>query len=78
MEKDRCIQCFDFIIQAGLKIQIFISDRHKIISKWVMEYQKATLHLLDILHVCKSLQRDIVKASKAKGCEILKDWNKAI
>lgn len=78
MEKDGAKRCFKFILDAGLKIAVFISDRHKAIAKWIREFQKDTLHLYDIWHVCKSIQRDILKASKEKGCEILKDWSKAI
>ena len=78
METDGAKQCFKLILDAGLKIAVFISNRHKAIAKWNRDFQKGTLHLYDIWHVCKSIQRDILKASKEKGCEILKDWSKAI
>ena len=78
MEKDGAQRCFGFINQAGLLIPVFISDRHKGIAKWICTCCKDTLHLFDIWHVCKSIQKDILKSSKEKGCEILKEWSKAI
>lgn len=78
MELDGAKRCFNFLTQAGLKIPVFISDRHTSIAKWLREQRKDTLHLYDLWHVCKSLCKQILKASKEKGCECLKDWMSSI
>lgn len=57
---------------------MFISDRHLGISKWIREKEPNTKHFYDIWHVAKSVTKRILKASKKKGCEVLKTWVKGI
>lgn len=78
MELDGAKRCFNYLLQAGLQIPVFISDRHTSIAKWIAESHKGTKHLFDLWHVCKSVVKQILKASKEQGCEILKDWHKSI
>ena len=60
MELDGVKRCFSFLFVAGLKIPIFITDRHKGICKWIREQQKDTAHFYDLWHVCKSLVKDLL------------------
>ena len=78
MELEGCKRCFSYLQQWGVKIQVFISDRHSSISKWLATTQKSTTHYYDIWHIAKSISKKILKASKEKGCNILQEWNKAI
>ena len=78
MELEGAKRCFEYLKSAGLKIPVFVTDRHKGISKWLREKHKDTLHFHDLWHVCKNLYKELFKASKIKGCEILKDWMKSI
>ena len=78
MELEGAQRCFNFLLQAGLKIPIFISDRHKGIAKWIREKQKDTKHYYDLWHVAKSLCKDLLRAGKESGCEILLKWIKGI
>ena len=77
MELDGVKDRFEQIKQMGLKVSIFISDRHRGIAKWIRE-DTDTKHFIDIWHVSKGLTKKIQKASKEKGGEILKDWMKEI
>ena len=74
MELDAAKKCFSHIKDCDLKIDVFVSDRHKGIAKWIRQSEKSTDHYNDIWHVNKSINKKVFKASKEKGCEVLKDW----
>ncbi|XP_063042841.1 uncharacterized protein LOC134437278 [Engraulis encrasicolus] len=78
MELHGAKRSFAFLSAEGLNISTFITDRHKGIGKWMKEEQKNTSHFYDLWHVCKSLVKDLRKASKERGCEVIKDWSKSI
>ena len=79
MELDTAKKCFNHIKNCGLKIDVFVSDRHKGIAKWTKESEKNIDHYNNIWHVNKSINKQVFKkASKEKGCEVLKDWLKGI
>ena len=78
MELEGAKRCFCFLKNSGATIPVFISDRHMGIAKWLREDQPTTKHFFDIWHVAKSLTKKILKASKEKGSEILKDWLRGI
>ena len=74
MELEGAKRSFNFLKGSGLKMDIFISDRHKGIAKWIRTKQKETKHFNDIWHVNKSINKQLRKVSKEKGCEIINDW----
>ena len=74
MELDAAKKCFSHIKDCDLKIDVFVSDRHKGIAKWIRQSEKSTDHYNDVWHVNKSINKKVFKASKEKGCEVLKDW----
>ena len=76
MELEGAKRSFNFLKGSGLKMDIFISDRHKGIAKWIRSKQKETKHFNDIWHVNKSINKQLRKVSKEKGCEIINDWLK--
>ncbi|CAH1242316.1 Hypp6572 [Branchiostoma lanceolatum] len=78
MELEGAKRSFAFLSDAGLAVKTFISDRHKGIGSWLREEQKGTAHFYDLWHVCKSLVKELRKACKDKGCEVIKDWLKSI
>ena len=78
MELEGAKRSFNFLNESDLKMDIFISDRHKGIAKWIKTKQKGTKHYNDIWHVNKSINKQLRKLSKEKGCEIINDWLKGI
>ena len=73
MELEGAKRSFKFLSESGLKM-----DRHKGIAKWIRTKQKRTKHYNDIWHVNKSINKQLRKVSKEKGCEIINDWLKGI
>jgi len=78
MELEGAKQCFEYLFLAGLAITVFISDRHLGIAKWIRECQPRTCHFYDIWHVARSISKNMLKASKEKGFEIIKKWMKGV
>ena len=73
MELEGCKRAFENIeCQDKLNINTFVSDRHRGVAKWVRTTHKSTKHYFDIWHKAK------VRASKEKGCELLKEWSKSV
>lgn len=70
--------CFSYLQRAGLTIKVFVSDRHKGLTKWVRESQPLTTHYYDTWHIAKSVVKKLFKASKLKGCGKIGEWIKAI
>ena len=71
-------RCFCYLKTSGLKIETFISDRHRGIVKWITIMEKGTTHFYDIWHIAKSVIRMVLKASKDNAYAILADWTKSI
>ena len=65
-------------VKEKLPIKTLVSDRHRGIGKWMKTSQKDTTHYYDIWHKAKSTVNKVLKASKEKGCKILKEWAKSI
>ena len=76
MELEGAKRAFSFLESVGLSISVFISDRHRGIAKWIRECKPSTAHYFDIWHVAKSIGKTILKLSKEKGCEKIKEWMK--
>ena len=72
-EPEGAKRCFQFLQQLGLKVSVFVSDRHRGIAKWIREVCKETTHYYDIWHVAPSVTKKLLAASKEKGCEIIKE-----
>ena len=69
MELKGAQDSFAFLKAAGLKIHVFISDRHRSIAKWIREHEPATRHFFDISHVAKSITNKLLQVGKESGCE---------
>ena len=78
MELEGAKRCFSYLKKCGLAINIFISDRHRGIAKWIRCYQKTTQHFFDLWHIAKSITKQVIKASEEKGCEVLQKWTKGL
>lgn len=69
---------FSFLQGKGIRINIFVSDRHKGIAKWIRECNSSTTHYFDQWHISKSVVKKLLAASKEKQCEIIAAWIPAI
>ena len=79
MELEGAKRSFNAIkVTEKLPIKTFVSDRHRGIGKWMKTSQQDTTHYYDIWHQAKSTVNKVLKASKEKGCEILKEWSRSI
>lgn len=78
MELQGAKNCFAYLNNAGIIVNVFVSDRHKGIAKWIRETQPSTSHFFDIWHVVRSVNKKILQASKEKDCEVLAAWNRGI
>lgn len=74
MELEGAKRSFQFLEKSGLTMDVFISDRHKGIAKWIRNEKKETKHFNDIWHVNKSIAKQLKMAGKEKGCEIINEW----
>ena len=72
------MECFKFLKLAGLRIGIFVSDRHRSIAKWIRENEPNTRHFFAIWHVARSVSKKLLQASKESGCDKIKAWIKAV
>jgi hypothetical protein len=55
MEKEGLVRAFTLLGEAGLAIDVIISDRHPQIQKWLRENCKETKHYYDVWHVSKGM-----------------------
>jgi len=78
MELAGAKQCFEYLVSAGLKVAVFVSDRHRGIAKWIRECYPEVAHFYDIWHVARSINKKLLSTCKEKGCEILQHWIKAV
>ena len=78
MELEGAKRAFAYLTSVGLKIAVFVSDRHRGIAKWLRECQPNTAHFFDIWHVARSIGKKMLKLSKQKGCERISQWIKGV
>ncbi len=69
---------FSYLQDNDIPIKVFVSDRHKGITKWVRECNPSTTHYFDQWHVAKSVGKKLFAASKKKGREIIGEWIPAV
>lgn len=78
MELEGAKRSFKFLTDSGVKVQTFISDRHRGIAKWLKTEYPFVHHFYDIWHVAKSITKKLAKLAKEKGCEAVQHWIKPI
>ena len=78
MELEGAKRSFHNLNSDGIRIDTFISDRHKGITKWIRTDQKSTEHFFDIWHVARNITKKMMQAAKEKGFEIISKWVKAV
>ena len=59
-------RCFGFLQRLGVKIGVFISDRHRGIAKWIRENCPGTTHFFDIWHVARSVTKSCLLQVKRR------------
>ncbi|XP_067030157.1 uncharacterized protein [Acropora muricata] len=78
MELEGAKRAFAYLMSVGLKIAVFVSDRHRGVAKWLRECQPNTVHFFDIWHVARSIGKKMLTLSKQKGCERISQWIKGV
>ena len=65
---------FAFLKAAGLLIAVFISDRDRLIAKWIREKEPTASNFFDIWHASKSVTKKWLQVRKESGvrCEVAK------
>ena len=76
MELEGAKRAFSYLHSVGLRIRVFISDRHRGIAKWIRESQTSCSHYFDIWHIAQSIGKAMLKLGKEKGCERIGNWIK--
>ena len=70
--------CFSYLQGKDIPINVFVSDRHKGVTKWIRECNHSTTHYFDQWHIAKSVVKKLFAASKQKECEIIGAWIPAV
>ena len=73
MELEGAKKCQQYLLDRGVSVPQFTSDRHFGIAKWLGELHLEIAHYFDIWHLARSITKKIVKTSKDKDCEKLKE-----
>lgn len=77
-ELEGCKRAFSFLQNVGIPIDVFVSDRHLGITKWIRECCSSTKHFFDIWHMARTISKKLTKASKEKGCAAIGLWIKGV
>ena len=78
MELEGAKLCFNYLHNTGLKIPVFVSDRHRGVAKWIRECHPTVTHYFDQWHIAKGVIKKMLAASKKKGCEKIVKWITAV
>lgn len=73
MELEGANRAFKFLQDAGLKINVLMSARHKGIAKWIQTQQKGKEHYNDIWQVNKRMVENLPQSSVFM-CSIHCSW----
>ncbi len=76
MELEGAKRCFSSLQNDEIRIDTFISDRHKGIAKWIRTSQTSTAHFFDIWHVLKNITKKMALVAKEKWFQIIGEWIK--
>ena len=68
LEKPACDALLTRLLEYGIDIKLFLSDRHRGIRKMISEKYSAINHEFDVWHVCKSLGKSLEKNITRKEC----------
>lgn len=53
MEKEGCIRGMIFMKKQGLDVDVFVTDRHVQITKWMKDHMTGIQHKFDVWHLAK-------------------------
>ena len=74
MELEGAKRCFQYLLDFGVPVPEFTSDRHVGIAKWLREQHPEITHYYDIWHIARTITKKIVHVSKERDCNKLKEW----
>ena len=72
MELEGAKRCFEYLLDSGVPVPEFTSDRHVGIAKWLREQHPEITHYYNIWHIARIITKKIVHVSKEKDCSKLK------
>ena len=78
MELEGAKRCFQNLKKDGIRIDTFISDRHRVIITWMQNDKESTNYFFHIWHVARNITKKLMQASKEKGFEIIGKWIRAV
>ncbi|XP_063969971.1 uncharacterized protein LOC129284132 [Lytechinus pictus] len=77
MEKIGCRRVMDNLLENGIDVAVFATDRHVGIRKMMKDDFPWIDHQFDVWHLGKSFQKRLLAKAKLKNCEDLGPWIRA-
>ena len=78
MEAEGFRRCMNYLLDLGFTIQVLATDRHVQIRSIMGKEYPNTSHQFDVWHLSNNIKKKLMQKAKAKGCEDLGLWIKAI
>ena len=78
MEKVGSKKALDAMLASGVHVKVMATDRHTGIRKMLREDYENMDHQFDVWHLSKSIVKRLTTKAKAKDCQDLTPWIKAV
>ena len=78
MEVEGFRRCMNYLLDLGFTVQVLATDRHVQIRSIMSKEYSSTDHQFDVWHLSNNIKKKLMQRAKAKGCEDLGLWIKAI
>ena len=78
MEKLRSKKALDAMLASGVDVKVMATDQHTGIRKMLREDYENMDHQFDVWHLSKSIVKRLTTKAKAKDCQDLAPWIKAV
>ncbi|XP_069801268.1 uncharacterized protein [Dendropsophus ebraccatus] len=74
LEKISCKEALDYILEKNVNVRILCTDRNVAIQKMLFENYPTICHKFDIWHIAKRVGKKVLRASRKKNCQELREW----
>uniref|UniRef100_A0A803K582 THAP-type domain-containing protein n=1 Tax=Xenopus tropicalis TaxID=8364 RepID=A0A803K582_XENTR len=78
LEKESFQSCLDGLLADNVNVKIVATDRHSVIRNVMSTKYENIDHQFDVWHLCKSLNKKLMAASKKKNCGDISKWISSI
>uniref|UniRef100_A0A803KFX0 THAP-type domain-containing protein n=1 Tax=Xenopus tropicalis TaxID=8364 RepID=A0A803KFX0_XENTR len=78
LEQSSFTKCLQTLLDEKVKVKILATDRHSGIRALMKSKFKKIDHQFDVWHLCKSIQKKLLAASKKRKCRDIAHWINAI